>query len=255
MNFLGTVAYRAPVGGQIPESFTASVVPAFDFLVRQFDLEMEEGIYFMRGLSCMPFDAANKIVEGFRGDWVLMLDPDHVFSDDTLYEMVRTFEGDNALGTPLDILTGLVHERREPYRPILFKTKFNPWLPFERITSFDRHSLFQVDSGGAGCLMVRRRVFDAIEKMGERPFDMRPKFNTTDLLNGKKIHPAELKELTSDRNIHECFWEDVSFFWRAQMLGFKAYCAPWALFYHIEQRLIGPAATASMVKFEDPIPR
>lgn len=236
MKYRGTIAYRSGIGSKIDEGFAASLVSAWDFLMSQAnEFENTDGspirFHFMRGLSCMLEDSANQIADGFLGDWVLFLDTDHVFTSDALYEMITTFS-DNKL----DILTGFAQQRQPPYHPLISRTDFNPLKNFIPIIpkGIDRQSLFPIDSSGLACLMVSRKVFDDIKKFGERPFDMRPKFNTVDMVTGDSIN----KVVPEGRHIWERYWEDVSFFWRAKMLGYQAYCAPWIKFHHLETRLI-----------------
>ncbi len=183
----------------------------------------------------MLHDAANRIAEGFLGEWVIFLDTDHVFASDTLLEMVLTFEQNN-----LDVLTGFTQKRQPPYTPLISRTEFSAFESFRPIIpkGLDRQQLLPIDSTGLGCLMVRRKVFDDILRCGEKPFDMRRKFNAVDLVDRTKLLNSVTAALPPDRHIDECFWEDVSFFWRVQMLGYQPYCAPWIKFHHIETRLV-----------------
>ncbi len=264
MNYRGTIAYRAGLGGNVPEGFLASVVPAWDFLINQTVMDRVsvddksgsidfKGYHFMRGLSCMIHDSANQIAEGFLGDWVLMLDTDHVFMSDAFYEMVTTFE-DNEL----DILTGFAQKRQPPYLPLIMKTNFSPLADFKPIIPgpIEKNTLIPIDAAGLACTMIRRKVFDAIDtKLGEMPFDLRNKF-------GVRVHYSEpgifsgysekmpLPDLPEGRRYDEFYWEDISFYWRAALLGFKAYCAPWIKFYHIETRLI----TDDLMQIPEPNP-
>lgn len=261
MNYRGTIAYRTGLGAHIPEGFLASVVPAWDFLVNEYHAQcpIEKGgdictceekaperIHFMRGLSCMLHDSANQIAEGFLGDWVLMLDTDHVFKSDAFFEMVTTFE-DNKL----DILTGFAQKRQPPYSPLIVKTDFDPLKNFEPIIPgpIEKNMLVPIDAAGLACLMINRRVFEKIKCMDEKPFDFRKKFKFPSVptpsarlgLYGAVDHEPHSyndTDLPKDRRADEFYWEDISFFWRAALLGFKAYCAPWIKFHHIETRLV-----------------
>lgn len=273
MKYRGTIAYRTGLGGNVPEGFLASVVPAWDFLTHEIDTITEYGkgtperVHFMRGMSCMLHDSANQIAEGFLGDWVLFLDTDHVFKSDAFYNMVSTFEDGLPDGSQIDILTGFTQKRQPPYTPVIQKTNFDPLLNFEPIIpdAIQRHTLISVDAAGLACLMVRRRVFDKIKDMGEKPFDFRPKFQPsripmtteenetyTAMEYFGKCADYDFK-LPPDRRSDEFYWEDISFFWRAALLGFKAYCAPWIKFHHIETRLV----TDDMMQLEkeSPIPK
>lgn len=236
MNYRGTIAYRTGIGSHVTEGFCASLVAAYNFLHKEArrNREVDHDFHFMRGLSCMLHDSANQIAEGFLGEWVIFLDTDHVFQSDALFEMITTFEEEN-----LDILTGFAQQRQPPYMPLIFNTEFNAFEGFKSIIpqGIDRHRLIEVDSSGLACLMVRRSVFEAIAARGEKPFDMRKKFNATHLDTHVVLNEV-VGPLPQGRHIDETFWEDVSFFWRAQMLGFQAFCAPWIKFHHLETRLV-----------------
>jgi len=268
MNYRGTIAYRSNLGAQLSEGFLHSVVMAWDFLNKNYSgrpgevIEVNDihaplpkfNFHFMRGLSCMPDESANQIADTFLGDWVLMLDTDHVFAADAFYEMVTTFEENN-----LDVLVGFTQKRAAPYHPVIYKTDFNALVDFETIfpDPIQRQTLIPIDSSGAACLMVRRKVFDQIKMNGERPFQPRSKFNALTL----RRDTIDLREIANKmyyfslpdgRNIFETFSEDSSFFWRAKMLGFQAYCAPWIKFHHLATVLV----EESMIQRDDsPIPK
>jgi len=196
----------------------------------------------------MPDESANQIADTFLGDWVLMLDTDHVFAADAFYEMVTTFEENN-----LDVLVGFTQKRAAPYHPVIYKTDFDALVDFETIfpDPIQRQTLIPIDSSGAACLMVRRRVFDAIKGYGERPFSPRRKFNAPHLIPADDMqNPTCI--VPKDRYIDETFSEDSSFFWRAKMAGVQSYCAPWIKFHHLATVLV----EESMIQREDsPIPK
>lgn len=250
MNYRGTIAFRTAVGGTVESGFCASLVAAWDYMMREFYTEAvhdeNPNVHFMQGLSCMLHDSANQIADGFLGDWVLFLDTDHVFGAGAFYEMITTFEDNN-----LDILSGFAQKRQPPYTPLIFKTNFDPLKNFEPIIphGLERHTVIPIDASGLGCTLVRRRVFDAIAALGERPFDFRYKFASNFLPHMKErpintsIYQPEMSRylsgtLPEGRRWDEFYWEDVSFYWRAAILGFKSYCAPWIKFHHIEKRLV-----------------
>jgi hypothetical protein len=259
MNYRGTIAYRAGIGNWIPEGFFASFIPAWDFLNHEYryppgaiikvdsippsiDKLPRARFNFIRGLSCMLHDSANQIAEGFLGDWVLFLDTDHVFKSDAFYEMVTTFEDNH-----LDILVGFAQKRQPPYLPLIVKTNFDPLLDFEPIIPgpVERNTLIPIDAAGLACTMVRRTVFEQITRiLGEKPFDFRKKFDLPPFTQklffentyaGGQYVPSDLPP---DRRFDEFYWEDISFFWRAALVGVKAFCAPWIKFHHIETRLV-----------------
>ncbi len=204
MSYAGTIGYRAAYMGQVHEGFMSSFIAALEFLHQESDDEY----YFARGLSCLPHQSANQLTANFRGDWLLMLDTDHVFRNDFFVEMISAF---NSQG--LDILSAFTQKRQPPFHPVLFRTQFIPGVPPDTIfPDKNDYGLIPIDSGGAACLMVRRKVFDEIKKSGEDPFDF--------VLGRRDMG------------------EDAAFYYRAKRLGFQAYCAPWIKYHHLETRIV-----------------
>ena len=146
--------------------------------------------------------ARNAVVESARGDWVLMLDSDHAFDPDLCARLLNVSDATGA-----DVVTGLYQYRRPPHSPVLFRYKEGRgMLP---LGDWDRSvGAIEVDSAGAGCLFVRRRVYDRIDReLGEKPFDR---------VGG--------------------YGEDHSFFLRLHRLGIPAVCATRVECHHLQVR-------------------
>lgn len=142
--------------------------------------------------------ARNQLVSRFLGDWMLMLDLDHAFAPDLLARMLYMVNLYRHRNVEIGVLSGMYHYRVKPYLPVAFmwnekKTGCN------QITDWESDGiLVEIDSGGGGCLLVQRKVFNRIyEELNEEPFSIR---------NGLS--------------------EDHSFFYRLMLLGIKAYLAP-----------------------------
>lgn len=219
MNYLGTIGYRAAYMGHVHEGFMASFVSAWTRLQ-----EEKPGRYhFARGLSALPNQSANQLYNAMQGDFLLMLDVDHVFDSNAFIDMIETYTEYTC-----DVLVGFTQKRQPPYHPVLYKTDFKIETIPETIFP-DKHEFapIPIDSSGAACLMVRRTVFESIQnpryKYAEhKPFDV--------------IRPD--------------LGEDSSFFKRVRKGGFQAWCAPWIKFHHLETRLV----TDDMIIFPDKIP-
>ncbi len=87
--------------------------------------------------------------------------------------------------------------KQEPHVPVLYQwIKIGEKDGLQPLARWDKScKVLQIGSAGAGCLFVRRNVFDRIvSELGEQPFD--------------KIHP---------------YSEDHSFFHRLKRLGIKAF--------------------------------
>jgi len=137
--------------------------------------------------------ARNMMAASFLGDWLFMIDSDHQFEPDLLARMLALFNMAN-----LDVLTGLYQLKAPPYLPCIYQWNEDT-QGFLFVAGWDKGAtLIPVDCAGAGCLMVRRRVFDRIRNdLGENPFDVMSPWS-----------------------------EDFSFFVRLKKLGIKSFCAP-----------------------------
>lgn len=196
---LGTVAY---MGGlmSLPESFCWSLAQMIQYSNEHL-CAPNEVIHLDRSITSYHAWARNGISEGVLGDWVLMLDTDQTFDPDLLCRMttlMREFD--------LDVLTALYHYKIPPHNPVIYA-----WDPAKRefhgIAGWSiTGRLLRVDCAGAGCLLVRTRVFDRIRKeLKQKPFDPIGEFS-----------------------------EDFSFFLRLINLGIKVYCVPDIETYHLK---------------------
>lgn len=151
-----------------------------------------ERIEFIRTHYSLHSAARNDLVSRMKGDWLLQLDTDMVFDPDFCARLVHIFEH-----YKLDILTGLYTYKAHPGVPTLYMHNKDTGR-HEPIGKWDTDSeIFEIDSAGAGCLLVRRAVYERIvTEVLQPPFEMIPPYG-----------------------------EDHSFFMRARKLGYKAYCA------------------------------
>lgn len=147
-------------------------------------------------------DVARNLMAGsFKGDWLVMLDTDHQFSPDVVARLLNAAEA-----TGCDVVTGLYQYRRPPHSPVLYRHRDDGLYP---LGDWDpAAAIIEVDSAGAGCLFVRRGVFDRIEaELDEKPFDR---------IRG--------------------YGEDHSFFLRLKKLGIKAVCDTRIECHHLQVR-------------------
>ena len=168
--------------------------------------------------------ARNIIVEKLEKDWLFFMDADQTFSDDALMRL---------LSWDLPIVSGIYF--KSPGKPIphiykyAWKEKQHLYLamvdeifrflaPYKEklkesppavVLPAKREDLIECDGAGAGCLLVHRRVFEAIE-----PPWFRCEGNTA-------------------------VGEDFDFCRKAQAAGFKIYCDPGVLCGHREKGIRG----------------
>ncbi len=138
--------------------------------------------------------ARNELVKKMQGGWLLQIDSDHTFEPDLLLRMLTLFDSNN-----LDVLVGLYHMKEPPYNPVLYQYENGEYKAVLNWGSKTDVKLLPIDAAGAGCLLVRRSVFDRIrEEFKCEPFDPMPPFK----------------------------WDDFNFFERCRQLGIKCWCAP-----------------------------
>lgn len=200
---IGTIAY---MGGlmAVPEQFMWSYGQMIQYNA-DYLVEPNECVYYIRSTISFHAAARNNVVDQMKGDWLLMLDTDHVFDPDIAARMVHRMERDN-----LEVLTALYQHKSPPYSPVLYRHGNDAFQALGDWDKFDEQYYIPIGSSGAGCLMVKRSVFDRIKnKLKESPFDI--------------IHPLG---------------EDHSFFKRLYKLGIKAFCDPSIECHHLQVKPI-----------------
>lgn len=187
--FAGTISYMGGVS-YLPELFSWSWSQMVQFNNELFPF----AIHYDRARVSHHAEARNQLVNRFQGDWLLMLDTDHWFEPDLAWRLLDRMERYN-----LDVVTGLYRYKSPPYAPVLYCWG-DPLKGQKKLLKMAAWpsdcDLLTVDAAGAGCLLVRRRVFDRIrDELGENPFD------TTTELQG----------------------EDIAFFDRLRRLGIRSW--------------------------------
>lgn len=145
----------------------------------------------------------NQLVENMLGDWLLMLDTDHVFKPDLLERLMRVKKKYNA-----QVISGIYCYKFPPHQPVL-----NMWKETEKkevsavpIMNWDRDvDILQVGTTPGGCLLVDKEVFQKILST----------FNT---------NPFSIQQGLS---------EDYSFCFRCKQLGIPVYVAPQVECHHM----------------------
>jgi hypothetical protein len=150
--------------------------------------------------------ARNSLVERFLGDWLLMLDTDHVPDPDLAMRLVTVM-----LQADVSVVSGVYCHRTPPQSPVLYQWN-DGGTGLSPIGDWDRDvKLIEVGSAGGGALLVRRSVYDRIRaELHSGPFDITPPFG-----------------------------EDHSFFKRCRTLGIPVYAAPTIESRHLEVRSFG----------------
>lgn len=149
-------------------------------------------VHLARSITTDRSLSRNELARTFVGDWLLMLDADQLFEPDLVQRMLHLFNS-----ADLDVLSGIYVKKSPPYQPLI-EWRESPTAGFKVISSWSKRArLIQISRAGAGCLLVRRRVFKRIlSELGEDPFA--PK---------------------------DGFGEDFSFFGRCERLNIACYAA------------------------------
>jgi GT2 family glycosyltransferase len=94
-----------------------------------------------------------------KADFVLWLDSDMVFPSDLLVDLMKDIEG-------RDIVKGIYHMRRAPFRPVIYKTLKQGLVPAENVSEhyddYPKDGLFKVDGCGFGCVLMRAGVLQSV---------------------------------------------------------------------------------------------
>jgi hypothetical protein len=196
---LGTCAY---MGG------TPSILEEFSFSFLQMALYSNEYltvpgrtyIHYDRSKVSYHAKARNELCQNMQGQWILMLDSDHLPEPDLLARMYRLFTKHH-----LDVLCGIYQIKRYPYPPLLY-TYNEDFTDFVLLGSFDnpnKAEIFEIGAAGGGCLMISRQViYRMLNELKERPFD-----------------------ITKQKDGKLPLSEDLSFFKRCHDLDIKCYAA------------------------------
>lgn len=189
---IGSVA----IMGGVP-SMPAPFVESYMQMIAYNGRHIEGDIHYMTTTTSYHSQARNQIVDKMKGDWVLMLDTDNKFAPNLLHRMLARMHRHD-----LDVLVGIYQFKTRPHSPVIFHWNEEKKVPSRMIIfheeQIDEFTYFPVDVAGAGCLLVRDRVFVRIlEELKSNPFDIIPPLG-----------------------------EDFSFFKRLQQLDIQAVCDP-----------------------------
>lgn len=127
-------------------------------------------------------------------DFVLWLDSDVIFPPDLMIDLMEDMKG-------RDIVTGVYHMRRAPFKPVIWK-KLRQGLTAEEnenedYNDYPKDQIFEVEGCGFGAVMMRTSVLAAVRDKYHELFAPVPGYG-----------------------------EDLSFCVRARGCGFKIHCDP-----------------------------
>jgi GT2 family glycosyltransferase len=189
VNTIGTVGIMSGIHS-LPTPFVKCLVDMVAYN-NEYLLQENEQIYYNFANVSYHSMARNRLAREIRGNWILMLDTDQTFPPDVLVRLLWIADQ-----YEIDVLTGLYHQKAEPYNPIIYM--LNDDNRFEHIVGWDKDKvIIPIDSAGGGCLLIRNHVLKTMFGKGMLPF-------------------AEIEGNS----------EDHSFFRKLKTLGVRSYCAP-----------------------------
>lgn len=129
-----------------------------------------------------------------NADYVLWLDSDMIFPESLLIDLLEDIKG-------RDIVTGLYHMRRPPYRPVIWKKIRMGMTPAENESEayddYPKQEIFEVEGCGFGVVLMRTEVLKAVVDKYHELFAPMPGYG-----------------------------EDLAFCIRARACGYKIHCDP-----------------------------
>lgn len=114
----------------------------------------------------------NQIVEKVQGDWLFMLDTDHVFAPDLLERLVRLKKKHKA-----QVISAAYQYKFPPHSPVANMWEEGPnGLKVVPIVDWQRSmDVIPVGSVGAGALLIDKKVLTRIMlELNEKPFQITP---------------------------------------------------------------------------------
>jgi hypothetical protein len=189
---IGTVAYLGGLPAVLEPfcwAWSQMVQYNAEYMTNRPDLEY---VHYDRATASFHSFARNSLVERFLGDWLIQMDTDHCPDPDIAVRLVKTADW-----AQVDVLTAIYRHRAEPGPPVLYQwDEENKFL--HPIASWDKSfRVMRIGASGAGCLFVRRHVFEKVVRAFRcAPFD-----------------------------ILDLYGEDHSFFKRLRELDIPAYAA------------------------------
>lgn len=110
----------------------------------------------------------NEGIQRMRGDWILYIDDDMVWSPDAVGRLVEAREEHD-----LDILGGLCFRRSEPYAPTLYMRESPTSGGYNFLERWAEDEIVEVDATGAAFLLIHKRVFEMIAGGPMPPYEHR----------------------------------------------------------------------------------
>lgn len=227
---IGTVAYMGGVMA-VPQEFCWSWGQMIQYN-SEYLCDPGQRIHYDRAKVSFHSYARNSLARRFYGDWLLMLDTDHSFEPDICARLLHLADKHE-----VDVISGAYQYVTPPYN---LKAYLWDQDHFSPLGDWDRSvEILRVGGVGAGCLLVRRMVYDKIEE------ELRQNEELVDLAKFGR-EPFSIRNGSS---------EDLSFFLLCQGLGISAWLAPNVECYHlrteeVHKEMMEPVPLSERVEVE-----
>ena len=168
--YIGTVAYMGGIFA-VPENFCWAWSQMIQYNT-EYMLQPGERIHYHKSGVSFHASARNSLAQEMRGEWLFMTDTDHIFEPDIVARMVRLMNVHN-----VDVISGLYLYKTPPFNPVAYQY-IEEINGYNGIVKWDgAGELLNIDSAGAGALLVRRTVYERIiNELKEGPFDIKGSF-------------------------------------------------------------------------------
>lgn len=149
--------------------------------------------------------ARNTLALDFKGDYIFFIDDDVLPPFDTITKLIQHNK---------DIVAGLYFAKQRPHFPQIFLRSKKTKGRYDSVINYPKNELIEVDACGAGCMLIKKEVF---EKLKKPYFQYIPRGEKTPRIG-----------------------EDFYFCEKVKKAGFKIYCDTSIICKHIGTTYIGP---------------
>jgi len=150
--------------------------------------------------------ARNVLASNFKGDYIFFVDDDVLPPPNAITKLYSHNK---------DVMSGLYFAKQEPHFPQIFTKNKKSKIRYDSVYDIPENKLIEIDACGAGCMLIKRKVFD---KLKQPYFQYIPR--------GEKT-PRK--------------GEDMFFCEKVKKAGFKIYADTSVICKHIGTKFIGPA--------------
>lgn len=178
------VSIIIPITHTVPGDWFVNFLSFMTYNMQFFELDIKASSWYLTAES-RNNGIRKSLMSDSKPDYLFFLDGDNMPKPNTIMQLMHAGK---------DIISALYFERKPPFYPVIRMLDKNGM--FYTLTEIEPNTVMRVDAAGAGCLLVKRKVFEKIPE---------PWFRVEEDEKGRLLG------------------EDVYFFMKARKYGFKAY--------------------------------